>query len=46
MNVEDPIDVTPDGMVILVRPVQPKNASFPIDVTLVGIVMSVRDVQP
>ena len=37
-----PIEVTPSGIVILVRPVQPKKAAPPIEVTPFGIVMLVR----
>ena len=40
------VDVTDaPGIVTLVRPVQPKNASSPILVTLLGIVTAVKPVQ-
>ena len=38
--------VTLSGIVMLVRPVQPRNAQAPMLVTLSGIVMLVRPVQP
>ena len=37
--------VTLSGIVMLVRPVQPKNAELPMLVTPSGIVMLVRPVQ-
>ena len=40
------IDVTPSGIVMLIRDEQKENDSLPIDVTLSGIVMLVREVQP
>ena len=39
-------EVTEEGMVIVVRPVQPKKAKSPMDVTEEGIMMVVRTVQP
>tara|TARA_B110000858_G_C17543216_1_gene354533 strand:- start:23 stop:370 length:348 start_codon:yes stop_codon:yes gene_type:complete len=41
-NAKAPIEVTPLGIVILLRLVQLANALFPIEVTLSGIVMLVR----
>ena len=38
--------VTLFGMVIEVKPVQPKNARSPMLVTLVGMVIEVKPVQP
>ena len=38
--------VTLFGIVILVKPVQPENASYPMLVTLFGIVILVKPVQP
>ena len=40
------IEVTLDGMVTLVNPVQPLNAAEPIDVTPDGMVTLVNPVQP
>ena len=44
-NAKSPIEVTPLGIVMLLRPEQILNAPFPIEVTLSGIVMLVRLVQ-
>jgi hypothetical protein len=38
--------VTPGGIVMLVKPMQPRNAPMPMLVTLEGIVMLVRPIQP
>jgi hypothetical protein len=38
--------VTPEGIVMLVNPVQPSKAHHPMLVTLEGIVMLVNPVQP
>lgn len=38
--------VTPDGISMLVNPLQPANALFPILVTLDGISMLVNPLQP
>ena len=40
------MDVTEEGMVTEVRPVQPAKASFPMEVTELGMVTEVRPVQP
>ncbi len=39
------MDLTLLGIVMDVRPVQPKNALFPIEVTLLGMVTDVKAVQ-
>ena len=38
--------VTDEGMVRLVKPVQPENAKYPMLVTELGMVMLVKPVQP
>ena len=38
--------VTPSGIAMLVRLLQPENAEFPMPVTLSGIVMLVKLLQP
>jgi hypothetical protein len=45
-NALPPIEVTLDGMVMLVRLVQPLNALFSIEVTPAGMVMLVSLLQP
>ncbi len=45
MNAESPIEVTPSGIVILVKPLQSLNADSPIEVTLPGIFILVRSEQ-
>ena len=40
------MEVTLDGIVMLVRLLQSKNAPSPMEVTLLGIVMLVRLLQP
>ena len=45
MNASLPIEVTDDGIVIEVSPVQLLNAELPIEVTLDGIVIEVSAVQ-
>ena len=44
-NAEEPIEVTLDGMVMLVNEVQALNAAEPIEVTLDGIIMLLSDLQ-
>ena len=39
------MDVTLEGIVIEVRPLQPEKAEKPIDVTLEGMVIEVRPLQ-
>ena len=46
MNAPPPIQVTEEGMVMLVRPEQRANAYHPMLVTEEGMVMLVRPVQP
>ena len=46
MNAWLPMLVTLFGIVIEVRPLQPKNAASPMLVTLLGIVTEVRLPQP
>ena len=41
-----PIEVTPEGMVKLVNPLQPEKAPSPIEVTLEGMVKLVNPLQP
>jgi hypothetical protein len=43
--VEFPIDVTPLGIFIDVKPLQPENVEFPIDVTPSGIFIDVKPLQ-
>jgi hypothetical protein len=40
------MDVTPAGMVTVVRALAPKNALYPMDVTPAGMVMAVRALAP
>ena len=45
LNARPPMDVTPSGMVTLVREEQPENAPSPMEVTLSGMVIFLRDSQ-
>ena len=40
-----PIEVTPEGIVMLVNPLQPEKTSLPIEVTLEGRVKLVKPLQ-